>query len=378
VRHFTVAVEPAPQVLIVSDRTADAFLWEQALAACGYDVKKIRSSALAATKFDDYDVVYLLNVASVAESAWPMLTNYVTTGGGLGVLLGAPVETLTYNSDAAQAILPAELLTQLSFPTPEFFRPTDEGHPIFAAFSELAGGFSELTTRDVRRHYIVRPNEGSSVVATYTFDRDVRPALIARSVSNGRTAMLTTGVNADGWSDLPNADWAFVAFADQLTRFLSGRTGGRRNYSTGEEAVLRLSRDDAPQKLLLRTPKLGQRPIEVPKDGGRLIIGGLDEVGHYELIAAPGERQPARGFSVDLPAGESDLRRLTNNELDARFGKDRYSLARDGQRLAAVVRDTTLGAELMPYVLIALVAVFCGEHLVANRFYDAEQSPQHR
>jgi hypothetical protein len=109
-----------------------------------------------------------------------------------------------------------------------------------------------------------------------------------------------------------------------------------------------------------------------------LIIGGLDEVGHYELIAVPGEKQPARGFSVDLPAGESDLRRLTDNELDARFGKDRYSPARDGQRLAAVVRDTTLGAELMPYVLMALVAVFCGEHLVANRFYDAEQSPQHR
>ncbi len=378
VRHFTVAVEPAPKILIVSDRTADAFLWEQALVACGYDVTKARSSSLANAKLDGYDVVYFLNVANVAETVWPKLTNYVTTGGGLGVLLGEPVETLTYNSEAAQAILPAELLTHISFPSPEFFRPTDEGHPIFAAFSELAGGFSELTNRDVRRHYIVRPNEGSSVVATYTFDRDARPALIARSVSNGRVAMLTTGVNADGWSDLPNAEWAFVALSDQLTRFLAGRTGGRRNYSTGEEAVLRLGRNNEPTKLLLRTPKLGQRPLDVPKGGSRLVIGGLDEIGHYELFSVPGEPKPKKGFSVDLPASESDLRRLTNNELDARFGAERYSLARDGQRLAAVVRDTTLGAELMPYVLMVLVAVFCGEHLVANRFYDAEQNPQHR
>lgn len=377
VRHFTVAVQAAPKLLIVSDRLADAFLWEQALEACGYDVTKARSSSLANTKLADYDVVYLLNVANVAEQAWPALTNYVTTGGGLGVLLGAPVESLSYNSEAAQAILPAELLTHISFPSPEFFRPTDEGHPIFAAFSELAGGFSELTNRDVRRHYIVRPSEGSSVVATYTFDRDTRPALVARTVSNGRVAMVTTGVDADGWSELPNADF-YVIFTDQLTRFLAGRTGGRRNYSTGEEAVLRLGRDDVPQKLLLRTPKLGQRPIDVPKDGRRLVVGGLDEIGHYELFAVPGEPKATRGFSVDLPASESDLQRLTNNELDARFGEDRYSLARDGQRLAAVVRDTTLGAELMPYVLMVLVAVFCGEHLVANRFYDAEQNPQHR
>lgn len=377
VRHFTVSVEPAPKILIVSDRTADAFLWEQALVACGYDVTKAKSSTLVRTKLEGYDVVYFLNVANVAEQAWPALKNYVTTGGGLGVLLGAQVESLSYNSEAAQAILPAELLTHISFPSPEFFRPTDEGHPIFAAFSELAGGFSELTNRDVRRHYIVRPSEGSSVVATYTFDRDTRPALVARTVSNGRVAMLTTGVD-DDWSDLPNADWAFVALSDQLTRFLAGRTGGRRNYSTGEEAVLRLGRDDVPQKLLLRTPELGQRPIDVPKDGRRLVVGGLDEIGNYELFSVPGEPKATRGFSVDLPASESDLQRLTNNELDTRFGEDRYSLARDGQRLAAVVRDTTLGAELMPYVLMALVAVFCGEHLVANRFYDADQNPQHR
>ena len=125
-------------------------------------------------------------------------------------------------------------------------------------------------------------------------------------------------------------------------------------------------------------PDLRQRPVDPPKDGRRLVIGDLSEVGHYELAAPQGEPEFEGGFSANIPAGESDFTRLTTDDLDARFGKDRYSLATTPESLAVAVRDTTLGAELMPYVLIVIVAVFCGEHLVANRFYDAEQAAEHK
>jgi hypothetical protein len=376
VRHFTVAVEPAPKVLVVSDQANDAFLWTEALKASRYDVTRIASSKLPGTKLDGFDTIYLLNASEVPAEAWQKLNGYVAVGGGLGVLLGTQVDSFTYNSEAAQAILPAELLTQISFASPQFFRPTDEGHPVFARFSDL-GGYGSLTNRDVQRHYVVRPQNGSAVIATYT-DPESHPALVVRPIGNGRVSMLTTGVDAGGWSDLPFAEWSYVAFADQLTQFLASRSGGRRNFSTGEDAVVRLGRTDLPTRLLLRTPNLAQRPIEVPKDGRRLTIPRLDEVGHYEMVSPPGSPKYVGGFSADLPASESDFTRLTKSELDGRFGEDRYSLARDAQSLAVVVRDTTLGAELMPYVLILVVAVFCGEHLVANRFYDAEQSPEHR
>ncbi|MGC1273872.1 MAG: BatA and WFA domain-containing protein [Planctomycetaceae bacterium] len=378
VRYFTVAIEPPSKVLIVSDRTDDAFVWSQALRVLRYDVTRIATGDLGKTSLEEFDAAYLLNAESPASAGWERLADYVRDGGGLGVLLGARVDSFVYNGDAAQAILPARLLTQIAFSPPERFHPIDDGHPVFARIQEL-GGYGWLTTRDVNRHYIVEPNAGTGTIANYTYDAESRPALIVRPIGGGRVAMLTTGVDATrGWSDLPKAKWQFVAFADQLTQFVAGRSGGRRNYSTGEEAVLRLGRATRPDKLLLRSPDLAQSSIDVPKGERRVTIPDLDEVGHYEIVSPPGTPEFTAGFSVSLPAEESDFTRISAEELDGRLGEGRYSVARDPKSLAVVVRDTTLGAELMPYLLMLVVTVFCGEHLVANRFYGAEQDPDHR
>ena len=378
VRYFTVAIEPPSQVLIVSDRADDAFLWSQALRVLRYDVTRIPTAELGNATLDVYDAVYLLNAANPSESGWRRLADYLQDGGGLGVLLGARVDSFDYNSEPAQAILPARLLTQIAFTPPERFQPIDDGHAVFARFSEL-GGYGWLTNRDVRRHYIVEPNPGTGTIATYTFDEENRPALVVRPVDNGRVAMLTTGVDTtNGWSDLPKAEWPFIAFADQLTQFIAGRSGGRRNYTTGEDAVLRLGRTERPESLLLRSPDLDQTAITVPADERRVTVFQLDQAGHYELVAPAGQPEFADGFSVSLPGSESDFTPITSEELDGRLGEGRYHVARDPQSLAVVVRDTTLGAELMPYLLMLVVVVFCGEHLVANRFYGAEQDSEPR
>lgn len=378
VRYFTVAIEPPSKVLIVSDRADDAFVWSQALRVLHYEVTRIPTTELARTSIDEFDAIYLLNAESPASAAWERLVDYVRDGGGLGVLLGARVDSFVYNGDVAQAILPARLLTQMAFTPPERFRPIDDGHPVFARFQEL-GGYGWLTIRDVRRHYVVEPNAGTGTIANYTYNPESRPALVVRPVGGGRVAMLTTGVDTTRrWSDLPRAEWQFVAFADQLTQFVAGRSGGRRNYTTGEAAVIRLGRTLRPDKLLLRSPDLAQVSLDVPKEERRVTVSDLGEVGHYELVAPPGTPEFTSGFSVSLPADESDFTRISSEELDVRLGEGRYSVARDPKSLAVVVRDTTLGAELMPYLLMLVVIVFCGEHFVANRFYGVEQDPDHR
>jgi hypothetical protein len=378
VRHFTVAVEPSPKILLVSDEADDAFIWGEALRARQFDVRHRLTPRLDSENLAEYDAVYLINAANPPAVAWERLAGYVRGGGGLGVVLGRRVESSVYNSEVAQAILPATLLTQIAFSPPEFFRPLDDGHPVFEKFQ---GNYGWLSNRDVRRHYVVQPNEGTSTIATYT-DRDARPALVLRPVGGGRVALLTTGVDTGvdegGWSDLPNAQWWYLAFADQLTQFLTGRSGGRRNFEIGEDVVLRLGQSHLPEQLLLRTPSLEQRPLDVPRESRRLTIRELTQIGDYELASPPGATRFSAGFSMNLPASESDFTRIRTEELDDRFGEGRYSLARDAQSLAVVVRDTTLGAELMPYVLMLLVAVFCGEQLVANRFYDEEQNPDHK
>ena len=375
VRYFTITVDPPPRVLVVSDESLDGRLWAEALRARGYDVADARSVQLGTERLESYAAVYLINVTRPSAETWERLGDYVRAGGGLGVILGTRVDPLAYDLEQAQAVLPAKILAQIAFPTPEFFRPIDDGHPVFAKFADF-GGYGWLTNRDVRRHYVVEPDDEAAVIAKYTYSREDRPALVLRTIDSGRVALLTTGVDStEGWSDLPKADWQFLALADQLTRFISGRSGGKRNFIVGEPATIRFSNAELPEQVLLRTPKLEQRPIPV-KESGRVVIDRLDEVGSYTLSSPPDGPELHGGLSANLPPGESDFTKLDEAELDGLFGEDRYQIAEDAQSLEIVVRDATLGAEFMPYVVMLLVLVFCGEQFVSNRFYDQEQSPE--
>src|SRR5690606_3174347 len=121
VRYYTVAIEPAARVLIVSDRADDAFLWNEALRVRNYEVTRVATDRLAAQSLESYDAVFLLNAIAPPVSSWERLAEYVRQGGGIGVLLGTRVDSFVYNSDAAQALLPARLLTQIAFNPPETF-----------------------------------------------------------------------------------------------------------------------------------------------------------------------------------------------------------------------------------------------------------------
>ena len=374
VRHFTVTIEPPPRVLVVSDESLDGMIWAEALRARGYDVSEARTVELGTERLASYTTIYLINVAEPTPRLWERLAEFVRADGGLGVILGTRVNPISYAGDAAQQILPAKLLAQVAFPSPEFFRPIDDGHPVFAQFADW-GGYGWLTNRDVRRHYVVEPDPAAAVVADYTDNREDRAALVLETIDSGRVALLTTGVDAtESWSDLPKAGWSFVAFADQLTQFISGRTGGKRNFIVGEPATIRLGSAETPEQLLLRTPTLEQRPISIPPGSGRVVIRDLKEVGPYTLRSLPDAPDFQSGFSMNLPPAESDFTKIETTALDRLFGTDRYNLAKDAESLEVVVRDATLGAEFMPYVVIFLVIIFCGEQLVSNRFYDEERN----
>ncbi len=58
------------------------------------------------------------------------------------------------------------------------------------------------------------------------------------------------------------------------------------------------------------------------------------------------------------------------------FGKDRYRISRDLEELERIVTVGRLGEELFPQVLVLVIVFFCAEHLVSNRFYEADQQPE--
>ena len=76
-----------------------------------------------------------------------------------------------------------------------------------------------------------------------------------------------------------------------------------------------------------------------------------------------------RGFSVNIPAESTNLRRLDDGELAGWIGEDRVHLARSREAIEFGVRQAREGRELYPLLILALVLILAVEHLLANRFY---------
>jgi hypothetical protein len=119
----------------------------------------------------------------------------------------------------------------------------------------------------------------------------------------------------------------------------------------------------------LRTPEGEEYPQTVDQKSGTITVSTTQSPGNYLLRSGGSQSGVRRGFSVNIAASETDLARLTREDLTAILGDGRYRLSRG---LAEIQRDVNLGRaghELYP-LLIILVALALGlEHLLANKFY---------
>lgn len=386
--YFTVEVQPPQEVLIVSDSQQDGQYWATALAPpklqklgrAKYRCTQISSTRLGDLDLSKYASVSLINVSRLSERVWKKLGDYVEGGGGIAVCLGAEVDSASYSQAAASRFLPAQLLGHRRFEPPEFIDLTNSlDHPLLRKFADW--GANELTNREIRRVWSVKPLPTASVLAWYT-SQDKRPAILERVTGRGRTVMLTTGVSLPGsdnplaeWNDLPRS-WAIIAFADQTMRYLSRLSQGPFNYTCGEDVIVRLDPEKPIANYLLRKPNSQQLPGEIAPGKASLVIRAIDQLGHFRLLDAEPGSTFERGFSVNPSARESLLTPISRPELNEILGQDRYSVARKFEQLDKKgFGGQKIGLEVFPFLIFVMWLVFVGEHLVANRFYESDLVP---
>jgi hypothetical protein len=388
VRYFTVAVKPPPKVLLVAPNAAVGDYLKEALVPTGieksgkarYVIDDIRPSQLAGTRFSEYAVVVLNSVPVVSEPTWKSLQKFVSNGGGLAVILGSSalinepngVDSVSYNSEAAKSLLPAELVATLSFLPPQSFDPKNLNHPALQKLDEF-GAAGELAAVEVRKRWTVHLADGATVLMPFSNEK-ADPALVERRVGSGRVVMLTTAADLRGWNDLPRS-WSFIALADQLMQYLSGRNEATFNYLAGQDVVVRADSEPSLTKVLVRKPSGQQLPGAVAAGSNTIRISETDQLGAYDVVSADPQSSFASGFSVNVSAAESDFRRLHSDDLAQMFGEKRVSLARDMETLQRRITTGRLGEEVYPLLLLLALIVFCGEHVVANWFYAEEPTP---
>ncbi|MFO1019265.1 MAG: BatA domain-containing protein [Planctomycetales bacterium] len=377
VLRFTLDVLPTIENLVVSETREEAEFWMTALAP-GDLVRQKRNSVqcrwctpqqLPGKKLEEVQVVTLINVPRLGDDQWARLEKYVDVGGSLTVFLGGAVDAGSYNSAAAQKVLPVELLGHVRFLPPEFI-DLQQGlqHPLFQKFGDL--GITTLDMIDVRRYWKTVAVSGARVLAQYSDERKT-PAVVERRIGKGRSVLVTTAANREGdWNDLP-VHGLFVVFAGEMVRGLTQQPAAL-NYVAGETAIVPLPEDGSGGNYLLRKPSQQQIPVSAGEAKTTLALRDLEELGHYRLLSAEKHSTFERGFSVNAAPRENNLTRLLPAELDKRLGAKRWTLTRSMEDLQRTVNTGRIGVEIVPHVFTFLLLMFVGEHVLGNFFYRDE------
>lgn len=389
VAFFTVAVASAPRVLLVAPTAAEAAYLVEALSPrqevergkARFRCDHLPPNRLSDAKLAEYRAVILMNVPEIRDESWNNLEGFVQEGGGLGVVLGSSVhwqkgrgvKPSSYNTAAAQAVLPAALDVSRKFTPPEYLDLRNTTHPALKLFADL-GGAGDLVLRDVRYYWRLKATVGSQVVSRFTGDAH-DPALLERGLGRGRSLMLATALDLRWqWNDLARSDW-YVVLVDQLVGYLAQRSGEAYTYEANTSLAIQLFPSRPVTEFSVVTPDGSQQPGQ-SRDGQSLTIDVSESLGHYQVRGRGDAAEWGAGFSLNLDAAERDLTRLGSEDLDALLGADRYQVARDLEELERRVGDMRVGREVFPLVLVLLLLAFCCEHLVANRFYDTDRGSQ--
>lgn len=376
VRSFTLQLEPPTDILVVTDNPDDARFLNEALASLGklkYRVQSLASGKLGSADLSKFDVVCLVNIADPQSTGWRALSAYLAGGGNALIVLGDRVNADAYRTPGAGDVLPGELTTRVRLDPPEFLDFEDVTHPLVRRLPD--GAVPSLTSASIDQYWTLMPAaRDTAVIARYTFGLR-RAALVEGAQGKGRVLVLTTSLDRR-WNDLPvpPGGWPFLALVDQMLRHLTRSAGDVYNYIIGETVSISIDPALELPGYHLRKPGLQQLRSEIPPGTSRITVHDVDQIGNYRLTGVDAAAKFDRGFSVNPDSAESDLRRLTKDDLDARLGRDRYTLARDIENLQRNVRAGRLGRDAFPLLALVLLAVFLGEHFIANRFYDQDRA----
>ncbi len=378
----TLVVAPARDDSPASIADSDANELVNLLGILNYPVTFLPASHLTDAPFDNADVVFLVNVPAPSEAAWQSLAGYVESGGGLMAFLGSDntgarpgIRSVAWNSAVAQNFLPAELLTPLNARPPVGVDVKDTSHPVLQEFAGQ-GVSSQIARLPVWRYWKLAEADNANVIARFT-GSEALPALVERRHGAGRSLLFATAGNIEfdlnrQWNRLAG-EWPFMMLVDQSVQYLAGRSSADFNVEAGTDIVLPIDRDASLTSYLLRKPSGVQLRDTLPIDARLLRLNAPDETGHFTVRSANPDRPYEIGFSVNPPSGESDFTQMTETDLDTIFGEDRYSVAQSTDALTRTVNAGRLGVEVFPIILAILIAAFCLEHVVANRFYEADQ-----
>ncbi|HVJ79622.1 MAG TPA: BatA domain-containing protein [Planctomycetia bacterium] len=374
-RFFTVEVRPAVRTLVVAPAASEAWNWVRALEPepqrprflieTLYDPAK-----LAEKNLQDYATVAILDAPGLPTAAWEKLKTYAEGGGGVFFGLGPRVDPLNYNSDVAQGVLPAKLVSEVATRgTPAFLSPDRRSHPILTTFLVL--GRNNFGSGFVDRYWKVETQKGSSTVIPYTTGD---PGIVERAFpggKGGKSMLLTTAAHYQPtgfWSELPRT-WSYLVLVEQIARYLAGMGEIQLNFPVGSQPLAELPAAP-PDSVTMTDPKKETQNVTVEDSASGVLRLPLAKwPGNYALDSADKRRPWKSAISANVPDAESALEPADPEKLKTLLGNDRVAVAKDIDALERNVAKDRVGMDLFPLLILLTLIAVSVEGVISNRFY---------
>lgn len=297
--HFTLTRTPSLPVIVLESSSAApaAGLFVGRALSIGdrpsFQVTTARGSALARDALRDARLVILDDAPVPGGEAGRRLLEYVSSGGGLLIILGAHSRPDDW-PELADRLLPrpAAPIDRLDThgATLGFL---DRTHPIFDDFSTPHSG--DFSAARFYRYWTVTPASGDRELARFD---DGYVALLERRVGRGRVLVLTSAL--DGvWSDFPLQP-VFLPVLRETATYAAGYSETRPWAVVGDVTTIAGSATPA---------------VVVAPSGTRLHLRTsgepaplqLTEQGFYEIRPDRGTSDSTRIVAVNVNLAESDL-----------------------------------------------------------------------
>lgn len=379
VRYFTLRVGRPVKVLVVRDGAAVGrgeethTLMNLAISAGAswVQTQTVTPDQLDEAVLDKARVVILANVASVNDSHWQKLGKFVRSGGRLWVVAGSMMSAAvgSYNSPAAQALMPVSFKSLEEFPDPLMWKPRGAGQEMLQPFAgENNPPLAQI--RCSRRFGVQSVAADAHVVVEFT-DAETTPAIVTRPIGEGEV-LLWNFSPVRGFSNL-HAMEQFPILAQRTVRIYAGETTASTMQTWGKTVTLPLPKTFASGMVTVLKPGEQREEALVADMKNRTVTVRADKPGHWTVKFAQAGESLVDGFSVNAEAVESDLKQMEQRKIETLFPPDRVFFAADAAEVIRRQQTTYEPLDLTTPILLALLFLLTVETYFANRFY--KQSP---
>lgn len=378
-RYFTLHVREPWTVAVLAGPGAEASLVTEWLAPlelresgrAKFNVKLVGVDELEKNLGPDVAAVALLDPRPLEGPVWTALTGYVQRGGGLGIFLGRNAQSSSaFNAPSNSALLPGALDRQWRDEQGVALAPREFDHPLMAVFRNIRESVA-WEGMPIYRHWVLGAMHSDS--RTLVEFSNGKPAIIERTVGQGRVVMMTTPVtdpdqkDPPPWNFLPTSlqSWPTFVLLDRIFLYLVQTSDPPLNYEVGQAAWLPIP-DRQLQRYSMFTPRGDW--VELAVADSQVSMPFTELPGTYRLRSKNDGKLPC-GFSVNLAPSTTRLERISLPDVDRLLGPGRARMAKNEAEIVREMDEVRMGREFYPFLLPVLAVILGVEYVVSNRFY---------